>query len=70
MNKEELIAIKEELTKREYFAAKALQGMLSVYDPQNGLVPNKETALYIAKMSVIAADALLLELSTNEKQQQ
>ena len=52
------------LTKREYFAAKALQGLLSIYDSNNtNIVPNKNNVEYMAKLAVSAADALLLELS-------
>lgn len=50
------------LTKREYFAAKAMQGLLSIYD--NGqVVPNHENVIYMAKLSVSAADQLLLALN-------
>lgn len=54
------------LTKREYFAAKALQGLLSIYD-NNGsdLVPNNGNVKYMAKLAVSAADALLEELENN-----
>lgn len=51
------------LTKREYFAAKALQGLLSIYDNKgNDLVPNNNNVKYMAKLAVSAADALLEEL--------
>lgn len=57
------------LTKREYFAAKALQGLLSTYDSnRNGLVPNNSNVKYIAKLAVSAADALLVELSIEDGQ--
>lgn len=50
-------------TKREYFAAMAMQGLLSVYDNGNGLVPNIGTANYMANLSVAAADALINALN-------
>lgn len=53
------------LTKREYFAGKALQGLLSIYDDneQNPTVPNEDNVKYMAKLAVKAADILLAELS-------
>ncbi|MCA6488474.1 MAG: hypothetical protein IM551_00430 [Chitinophagaceae bacterium] len=53
------------LTKREYFAGKALQGLLSIYDnnEQNPTVPNEENVKYMAKLAVQAADALIAELN-------
>lgn len=51
------------LTKREYFAAKAMQGLLSIYDTHNDIVPNETNIKYMAKLSVTAADALLTELA-------
>lgn len=57
------------LTKREYFAAKALQGLLSIYDNNgNDLVPNNSNVKYMAKLAVSAADALLAELSIEDGQ--
>jgi hypothetical protein len=49
------------LTKREYFAGLAMQGLLSIYDNQN-IVPNQDNAIYMAKLSVLAADELLKQL--------
>lgn len=53
------------LTKREYFAGKALQGLLSIYDDneQDPTVPNEENVKYMAKLAVKAADSLLDALS-------
>ena len=53
------------LTKREYFAAKALQGLLTIYDEneQNPTVPNESNVKYMANLAVKAADALLDALS-------
>lgn len=51
------------LTKREYFAGLALQGLLSVYDSgENSIVPNEENVKYMVKLSVTAADELLEQL--------
>ena len=46
------------LTKREYFAGLAMQGILSTGD--STYTPSAD---YYAKKAVLAADALLLELS-------
>jgi hypothetical protein len=53
------------LNKREYFAGKALQGLLSIYDDneQNPTVPNEENVKYMAKLAVQAADSLIAELN-------
>ena len=51
------------LTKREYFAAKAMQGYASRVGPGNG----QDGANYLARQSIMAADALLEGLS-KEKQ--
>jgi hypothetical protein len=53
------------LTKREYFAAMAMQGLLSIYDDneQNPTVPNEENVKYMAKLAVQAADSLIAELN-------
>jgi hypothetical protein len=58
------------LTKREYFAGKALQGLLSIYDDneRNPTVPNEDNVKYMAKLAVKAADILLLELSNGDGQ--
>ena len=51
------------LTKREYFAGLAMQGLLSIYDSnQDSIVPNRDTVIYMAGLAVTASDALLLEL--------
>jgi hypothetical protein len=50
------------LTKREYFATKAMQGLLSIYDNQNGIVPNEPNIKYVVYLAVMAADKLLKEL--------
>lgn len=50
------------LTKREYFAAMAMQGLLSIHDDTNGIVPNESNLIYMAGLSVKAADTLLKEL--------
>lgn len=57
------------LTIREYFAAKAMQGLLTIYDnnEQNPTVPNESNIRYMARLSVTAADALLAELSKTEQ---
>jgi len=54
------------LTKREYAAIMAMQGLLSIYDPSNNTVPNMDNVHYMACLSVTAADCLLAEL---EKEQ-
>jgi hypothetical protein len=53
------------LSKREYFSAMALQGLLSIYDnnEQNPTVPNEENVKYMAKLAVQAADAIIAELN-------
>lgn len=51
------------LTIRQQFAAMAMTGLLSIYDPSNGAVPNEENILYMAQMSVKASDALINELN-------
>lgn len=48
------------LTKREYFAGLALQGMLAVYAGNDVNLPNIDAA---AKQSIEYADALLAELA-------
>ena len=58
------------LTKREYFAAKAMQGLLCIYDnnEQNPTVPDEANVKYMARLSVLAADTLLAELSKPSEQ--
>lgn len=54
------------MTKREYFAAKAMQGLLSIYE--NGqVVPNSENVAYMAKLSVVAADELIKSLENEQR---
>ncbi len=53
------------LTKREYFAGLAMQGLLHTY---NGQLPVNEIAGAFAMESAIMADALLAELEKTEKQ--
>lgn len=48
------------LTKRELFAAMALQGLLGFSHEEN--VPNLDNVSYCAKIAVIAADELLKQL--------
>lgn len=58
------------LTKREYFAAMAMQGMLSnskESDPSSEWVLSYATRHEIAKMSVEQADALVAELNKEIK---
>jgi hypothetical protein len=56
--------VEQGLTKREYFASKALQGLLGIYDSgQNAIVPNEENVIYMGKLAVKAADALIAELN-------
>jgi hypothetical protein len=50
------------LTKLEYFAGLAMQGLLTIYDPSCQTVPNEENIIYMAKLSVKAADELLKAL--------
>lgn len=50
------------ITKREYFAGLAMQGLLSLYDGQS-IVPNENNVNYMAELSVKSADALLEALS-------
>ncbi len=53
------------LTKREHFAAKALQGLMTTLIPltDNGFCPNLENVKYCAELSVTAADELLRALA-------
>lgn len=50
------------LTKREYFASLAMQGMLA----NNLNVPNTPNVEYVARLSVIAADELLKQLNDEQ----
>lgn len=51
------------ITKREYFAAMAMQGILSSCDGNiQGMEPNEPNMKYFAELSVKAADELLKQL--------
>ena len=53
------------LTIREYFAAMALQGLMTTLIPsgENTLCPNLENVEYMADLSVTAAEALIKSLN-------
>ena len=55
----------EGLTKREYFAAMAMQGMMSIHPRElmNGPEKHQTVGDWIAKNCVSMADALIAELS-------
>ncbi len=55
------------LTKRESFASLALQGFMATLDPSTGHYPNFENVEYLAKLSVTAADQLLLALEATQQ---
>lgn len=57
---------KEGLTKREYFAAIAIQGILSFGGTETNQNPKDTTPQYIAEAAVIYANALIEELNKNE----
>ncbi len=62
-DKNDLIGI----TKREYIATHALQGLLSIYDSEHArVVPNTDNIQYMAELSVKAADILLEELNKSK----
>lgn len=50
------------LTKREYFAGLAMQGLLSIYDPQKDITPYIRNAKDMAELAVKSADELLKQL--------
>lgn len=52
------------LTKREHFASLAMQGLLTIYDSSetSPIYPNEGNVKYMAKLAIVAADALLEEL--------
>lgn len=53
------------LTKREYFAAMAMQGLLSSMNPKaHGFEPNEFTVNYCVGLSIKAADELLKQLES------
>ena len=58
------------LTKREYFAALAMQGMLAslTVGRSNGWTPDKTEIASYCKEAVQFADALVEELNKNENQ--
>jgi len=45
-----------------HFAGLAMQGLMSIYDNPEGIVPNKANVSYMAKLSVLASDELLKQL--------
>lgn len=61
--------LQEGLTKREYFAAMAMQGLLTNLFPtsDNQLCPNEENVKYMATLSVKASDELLTQLNKAEE---
>ena len=56
------------LTKREYFAAKAMQGLLSAMSglDNSQFLPNLDNTKYCADLAVSAADELLRALAKTE----
>ena len=58
--------VQDGLTKREHFAAMAMQGLLSIYDSEVGTVPNDSNSEYMARVAVKAADHLIAELNKEE----
>ena len=56
------------LSKREYFAAKAMQGILSANAPAMEEVNDKNVDYVVAREAVASADALLAELEKGEKE--
>lgn len=56
------------LTKREYFAGLAMQGLMTTLIPldNNQICPNLENVKYCVDMAVTAADELLRALETTE----
>jgi len=49
---------------RDYYAGLAMQGLLSIYDSTGDrVVPNLSNSIYMAELSVKAADALINELN-------
>jgi hypothetical protein len=53
------------LTKREYFAAMAIQGTIAANDHTSPIHLTQEIASLHAKAAVILADALIAELNKN-----
>jgi len=58
--------VQDGLTKREHFAAMAMQGLLSAYDSETGIVPNDSNSEYMARVAVKAANYLIAELNKEE----
>jgi hypothetical protein len=57
------LSVKGGLTKREYFAAMAMQGILGSCDGNvQGMEPNEENIIYMVRLSVKATDELLKQL--------
>lgn len=57
------------LTKREYFAAMAMQGLMTTLIPltDNQLCPNYDNVKYCANLAATAADELLKALETKSE---
>lgn len=58
------------LTKREYFAARAMQGLRASSTPlanPDGTIPTRRTSQMIATAAVLDADALIEALNAKEK---
>ena len=49
------------MTLRDYFAAKAMQGIISVYDKRAGFDTMEKESIHLAKTSYEIADAMLKE---------
>jgi len=60
------VPMAKDLTKREHFASMALQGLLSMYDSEVGIVPNDSNSEYMARVAVKAADHLIAALNKEE----
>ena len=56
----------EDVTKREYFAAMAMQSLLSRTERLNHIVWDRSEFLLIAKEARLMANALLSELESNQ----
>lgn len=55
------------LTKREYFAAMAMQAIISKYDPKPNLILSDSAMDYIAQKSISMADAMFKSLENQSK---
>ena len=65
---EQISVAQKGLTKREYFAAKAMQGLLSAMSGNDNsqFLPNLDNTKYCADLAVSAADELLRALAKTE----